>query len=202
MCDLSPSQAKITKRNGGNGMKIDCDVIRDLLPLYVENMVSAKSRELIEKHLAECEECQKILSQMREKEPEIICDTEPIKRFRNRFRKHTITVAMISAFITVAILIIVQGIFFLQPGDEMGYTLLNFYFILPLAALISSILIGMRDTKIKWLIPIIFGAIGVFIPWVVFHNTNEVAVCLAFLPSLIGILSGTAIRTLKNKRKR
>ena len=101
-------------------MKIDCDVIRDLLPLYVENMVSAKSRELIEKHLAECEECQKILSQMREKEPEIICDTEPIKRFRNRFRKHTITVAMISAFITVAILIIVQGIFFLQPGDEMG----------------------------------------------------------------------------------
>ena len=109
---------------------------------------------------------------------------------------------MVSAFITVAILIIVQGVFLLQPGDEMGYSLLNFYFILPLTALISSILIGMRDAKIKWFVPILFGMIGMFIPWIVFHSTNEVAVFFAFLPSLIGVLIGTAIRALKKKRKK
>ena len=183
-------------------MKIDCDVIRDLLPLYVENMVSAKSRELIEEHLIECNKCQMILNQMKEKEPEIICDTEPIEKFRDRFRKHTITVAMVSAFITVSILIVVQGVFFLQPGDEMGYSLLNFYFILPLTALISSILIGMRDAKIKWFVPILFGMIGMFIPWIVFHSTNEVAVFFAFLPSFIGVLIGAVIQALKKKRKR
>lgn len=40
-------------------MKLDCYVVRDLLPLYVENMVSDETAEQIKKHLAECGECQK-----------------------------------------------------------------------------------------------------------------------------------------------
>ena len=39
-------------------MKMDCCVVRDLLPLYVENMVSDQTAELIKQHLAECPECQ------------------------------------------------------------------------------------------------------------------------------------------------
>ena len=38
-------------------MKLDCCVVRDLLPLYVENMVSDQTGELIRQHLAECGEC-------------------------------------------------------------------------------------------------------------------------------------------------
>ncbi|NLZ45642.1 MAG: zf-HC2 domain-containing protein [Clostridiales bacterium] len=38
-------------------MKLSCDVIKDLLPLYVENITSEDSNQLIHDHLAECPEC-------------------------------------------------------------------------------------------------------------------------------------------------
>ena len=39
-------------------MKLDCCVVRDLLPLYVENMVSDQTAEQIKQHLSECPDCQ------------------------------------------------------------------------------------------------------------------------------------------------
>ena len=46
-------------------MKSDCEVIRDLLPLYVDDICSGKSRELVDEHLAECSECSKMLNQLK-----------------------------------------------------------------------------------------------------------------------------------------
>jgi len=37
--------------------KKECDIIKDLLPSYVDNICSEASKEWIEAHLAECEEC-------------------------------------------------------------------------------------------------------------------------------------------------
>lgn len=37
--------------------KINCEVIEDILPIYVENMASPSTRELVEEHLADCEAC-------------------------------------------------------------------------------------------------------------------------------------------------
>ena len=36
-------------------MKITCNIIEDLLPLYVDDMVSEDSRKLVEEHLKESE---------------------------------------------------------------------------------------------------------------------------------------------------
>lgn len=41
--------------------KIPCDVIRDLLPLYKDDVCSENSKNLIEEHLPECEECREYL---------------------------------------------------------------------------------------------------------------------------------------------
>ncbi len=38
-------------------MDISCDIIRDLLPLYHDNVCSEKSRKLVEEHLETCEKC-------------------------------------------------------------------------------------------------------------------------------------------------
>ena len=46
-------------------MKITCDVIEDLLPLYVDDVASGDSRALIEEHLNERESCRKTLDDMR-----------------------------------------------------------------------------------------------------------------------------------------
>ena len=36
-------------------MKMSCNIIEDLLPLYVDDMVSEDSRKLVEEHLKESE---------------------------------------------------------------------------------------------------------------------------------------------------
>ena len=40
-------------------MNKDCEIIRDLLPLYVDDVCSTETKELVEKHLKNCNECQK-----------------------------------------------------------------------------------------------------------------------------------------------
>ena len=46
-------------------MKISCNIIEDLLPLYVDDMVSEDSRQLVEEHLKECTTCQKMMEEMK-----------------------------------------------------------------------------------------------------------------------------------------
>ena len=45
-------------------MKITCNIIEDLLPLYVDDMVSEDSRKLVEEHLKECPACRKMQEEM------------------------------------------------------------------------------------------------------------------------------------------
>ena len=46
-------------------MKITCNIIEDLLPLYIDDMVSEDSRQLVEEHLKECAACRKMLDEMK-----------------------------------------------------------------------------------------------------------------------------------------
>ena len=41
-----------------------CEIIRDLLPLYIDGLTSKESNQEIEKHLKNCEECQKYYQEM------------------------------------------------------------------------------------------------------------------------------------------
>lgn len=47
-------------------MKIDCDVIRDLLPLYHDQVCSEKTAEMVEDHLVHCAGCRKYLRDLDE----------------------------------------------------------------------------------------------------------------------------------------
>lgn len=38
-------------------MNYPCNMIRDLLPLYLDEVCSSESREIVQKHLEQCEEC-------------------------------------------------------------------------------------------------------------------------------------------------
>ena len=46
-------------------MKISCSIIRDLLPLYAEDLASEDTRALVDGHLCECEECKTVLNGMK-----------------------------------------------------------------------------------------------------------------------------------------
>ena len=42
--------------------KISCNVIQDIMPLYVDEIVSEDTKKLVEEHLKECEDCRKAVS--------------------------------------------------------------------------------------------------------------------------------------------
>lgn len=50
-------------------MKLECEVIRDLLPLYAEHMASPASTALVEEHLKTCPACRTELEQMEQPVP-------------------------------------------------------------------------------------------------------------------------------------
>ncbi|MNC30275.1 hypothetical protein D3C75_785550 [compost metagenome] len=45
--------------------RISCDVVQDILPLYHDDVCSAATRELVEEHLVECEDCRSYLEQIK-----------------------------------------------------------------------------------------------------------------------------------------
>lgn len=88
--------------------KIPCDVVRDLLVLYEDNVCSEESRQLIEEHIAECEECKELYEMTKKEIPvkdafdetvEILSDA--LKKLR---RKLTVKRLVSTGLITLAIL--------------------------------------------------------------------------------------------------
>ena len=42
-----------------------CEIIKDLLPLYCDDALSDVSKEEVEKHIADCEDCKKTYEEMK-----------------------------------------------------------------------------------------------------------------------------------------
>ena len=77
-------------------MKLDCEVIRDLLPLYAEHMASPASTALVEEHLQKCEACRAELEQMEQPvpvRPEPQPDA-PLRRIRAALQRKSIRAAI------------------------------------------------------------------------------------------------------------
>ena len=73
-------------------MKLNCKVIEDLLPLYLDEVCSEESRKLVEEHLSECEVCRKLVESITEIKYEKIekeehVETEVVKRSFKRVRR-------------------------------------------------------------------------------------------------------------------
>ena len=90
-------------------MKIDCNVICDLLPLYADQLCSNESRELVDEHLTECRDCSALLEQMlsTEIEADLKAETENVIRRQAKFfkRKSAVAGAVIAGIFTIPILV-------------------------------------------------------------------------------------------------
>lgn len=89
-------------------MKKDCEIIKDLLPNYVENLVSETTKEYVEQHISNCSECREILDNM--KRDKIVEHKEfyneeqaEIKNIKKYRRKSILTKLMILILIIVVI---------------------------------------------------------------------------------------------------
>ncbi len=81
----------------------DCNVIADLIPLYIDNTCSKESSELIEEHIKTCESCTKLLQTMRTEgiEPKGKAPKLESKRLFESVRK-SLLIVMLSLGVMVA----------------------------------------------------------------------------------------------------
>lgn len=47
-------------------MKLSCNVIKDILPLYYDKICSEESKAIVEEHLKDCDECRNVLEKIHE----------------------------------------------------------------------------------------------------------------------------------------
>lgn len=119
-------------------MKNECSIVRDILPLYLENMVSDETGAFVKEHLKGCPECtaelealkagpkvEKIGSEMRDRlEAEVM---KSMKATRKKFRKKAYRVAVVIAgiFIIVCVLLHVFPVY--RIVDIGSMTMGNYY---------------------------------------------------------------------------
>lgn len=83
-------------------MRNECSIIRDLLPLYTENMVTSDTADFVEEHLKSCEACRKEYEQAREPQPpQELSDAAPLLKLRRKLKlKRIQTIALTAVFVT------------------------------------------------------------------------------------------------------
>lgn len=86
--------------------EIKCSIIQDVLPLYIDEVVSQDTKEMIEEHLVHCEKCQKEYEGMKR---ELFIPAENkasiFKKINKKWRYKKIEISMFSALATTIILL-------------------------------------------------------------------------------------------------
>lgn len=86
--------------------KLNCNVISDLLPLYIDEVCSPESRELVETHLEECEACRQALEQMKKDvkvESQAGDERKPLKMLKRNLRKKYMIVILCTVLACAAL---------------------------------------------------------------------------------------------------
>ena len=145
---------------------IDCEVIKDLLPSYVDGIVSEETREIIREHISNCNECREEYKRM-----DITIETKSVEKKQIDFLKG-INIKSRNALL---LLIGISGALFCLClcliGKETNETVFGFClflmlimmagveFVLPLFCTIASAFLYKQKKKKIWILPtIIFGA--------------------------------------------
>lgn len=105
--------------------RMHCDIVRDLLPLYVDDVCSKKSREMIEEHLKECEECRKYYESLNGITPEVVVDRDMDFLRENEFIqkiKKKITFDMIVVGFMVFLACVIGSTIYAGYPHEPGYS--------------------------------------------------------------------------------
>lgn len=80
-------------------MKLPCPVVRDLLPLYAEDMVESETRALIDNHLADCSECQQKLSEAKIGAVVPVDAAKPLLALKRQIRRRRWIAAIIAGLL-------------------------------------------------------------------------------------------------------
>lgn len=87
-------------------MRNECNIIRDILPLYAENMVSSDTGAFVEEHLKSCEACREEYEKTREPQPtQEISDAAPLLKLRRKMKVKKIQTIALTAVFVITLLV-------------------------------------------------------------------------------------------------
>ena len=139
-------------------MRTECSIVMDLLPLYVEDMLSAKTAQYVREHLDECAECQKELAMLKEGATTEVKD-EPIPKSDNAHSFKKVMKRMNRQFYTLSYSLIIFFVF-LGFGWTNGDNLMYNSLIMPIVGIFGYIIFGWRAV---YKMPVLLLAIDTFV---------------------------------------
>lgn len=92
-------------------MKNECGIIKDLLPLYAENIAGPETVEFVEEHLKTCEACREEYERMKEpktSEPTAVqaeTSAAPLFTLKRKMRTKRIQTVAVTALLVIALLV-------------------------------------------------------------------------------------------------
>jgi len=102
-------------------MKVTCNIIKDILPLYVENMLSDDSRSMVIEHIEECQACKNDLNEMCTfNQMPVDSDATPLIKIKSTLRKKKIQIAIFSMMFSIMLIVIT--IAFLTAPEYIPYS--------------------------------------------------------------------------------
>ena len=90
-------------------MKITCDVIQDLMPSYIDGILSEDSKALVEEHMGTCQECRKMLEIMKEEQGKEQNQMRSSAATLKKIRKKLIVRRVLTATVAVVLTLIVAA---------------------------------------------------------------------------------------------
>ncbi|MDO5794265.1 MAG: zf-HC2 domain-containing protein [Turicibacter sp.] len=78
--------------------KIDCEIVQDLLPIYIEGLTHEVTTKVVSEHLGDCGDCKDVYQLM--KEPEERVEVEEVKQL-NKFLKRIKTKGLITGALII-----------------------------------------------------------------------------------------------------
>lgn len=126
---------------------MECNIIRDLIPLYIDNCCSAESKKAVDEHIENCPECRKIYDEMNEpidheSEPEFKTKLDKINSFKASIMQ---SVLLFASFFVITVGVAIEasignqgydGLFnghwafsLVVPATGFMLSLVNWYFV-------------------------------------------------------------------------
>ena len=102
-------------------MKNECNIVKDLLPLYIDGAVSEDSRKLVEEHTALCEDCGKACREMMLALPEnreTAVEQNVLKKAAKKLRRKHMLRGMLLTLVGL-----ILGILLLRGASSLNYYL-------------------------------------------------------------------------------
>lgn len=117
---------------------MNCEIIKDLIPLYIDGCCSKESERAVEEHLSDCSECKKLFEEMKEPTDIIAASVSPKALSKINDLKASVLQSVL-LFASFGLIIIGVAVEAYAGSDSLGNGLFAFNLVVPATGFMLSL---------------------------------------------------------------